>query len=147
MSFYGRTCLKVQIMIKNMIEINKYFCDKKELFKKNKREIITIAIILGLGIFLRTYHFSDWLRFNADQSRDAALIKNIVEGKVNTPLLGPKAGGTEFRLGPAFYYFQFASAKVFGEEPEKLAYPDLLFSILSILLFFLLARIFFGSKI
>ena len=108
--------------------------------------VISFLVFLVIGIFLRTYHFSDWLRFNMDQSRDAELIENLSENN-DLPKLGPGAGGTEFQLGPAFYYFQLISAKIFGVEPEKLAYPDLFFSILSIGLFFLLVKIYFEIPI
>jgi 4-amino-4-deoxy-L-arabinose transferase-like glycosyltransferase len=119
----------------------------KIYFLKNKKEVLLLSLIIIIGIFLRTYHFHDWLRFNADQSRDAAIVSNVIEGNENIPLYGPKAGGTEFRLGPAFYYFQLISAKIFGTSPDKMAYPDLLFSVLSIPLLYLIARIFFNKKI
>ena len=87
----------------------------KDIFSIKK--IPTYALILGAvfvaGIFIRTYHYHDWLRMNADQARDAALVSRTVEGIDPLPLLGPKAGGTEFKLGPAFYWFEAASAKVF----------------------------------
>ena len=58
-------------------------------------------------------------------------------------LLGPKAGGTQFRLGPVFYYFEIVSAKIFGNAPDKMAYPDLFTGILCIpLLFFFLRKYF-----
>jgi len=95
--------------------------------------------ILIVGTFLRSYQHHDWLRFNADQGRDAEVVSSVVDGSAAWPLLGPKAGGTEFRLGPAFYYFEIASAKIFGNAPDKMAYPDLFTAILCIplLLFFL----------
>lgn len=99
--------------------------------------------ILLVGVFLRTYQFHDWLRFNADQSRDAGIASSVVSGQEPLPLLGPKAGGTNFRLGAIFYYFQIGSAEIFGNAPDKMAYPDLLFSILAIpLLFFFLRKYF-----
>lgn len=114
---------------------------------KNKLAVIVLLLILAVGIFLRSYNFSEWLRFNADQARDVKLAISSADNKTDLPLLGPKAGGTNFRLGPIFYYFQIASVKIFGNEPYKAAYPDLFFSILSIPLFFLLARTCFNSKI
>jgi len=39
-----------------------------------KPEIIPLVFIILLSIFLRTYHFSDWLHFELDQSRDAKVI-------------------------------------------------------------------------
>ena len=115
-----------------------------------KIRINTVALILfgiiSVGIFLRTYQFHDWLRFNADQSRDASLVSHVVDGNVAWPLLGPKAGGTTFKLGGAFYYLQIVSAKVFGNSPDKMAYPDLFASILTIPLLFLLMRRAFQAR-
>lgn len=103
---------------------------------------ILLAILL-VGIFLRTWHHHDWLRFNADQGRDAILVSNVVDGTAPMTFLGPKAGGTQFRLGAAFYYFEIVSAKIFGNAPDKMAYPDLVTGILCIpLLFFFLRKYF-----
>jgi 4-amino-4-deoxy-L-arabinose transferase-like glycosyltransferase len=100
-------------------------------------------VIFLVGIFLRLWHHHDWLRFNADQGRDAIFVSNVVDGNAPLPLLGPKAGGTQFRLGPAFYWFEIASAKIFGNYPDKMAYPDLITSILCLpLLFFFLRKYF-----
>ncbi len=106
---------------------------------------ILLAIVL-LGSVLRTYHFHDWLRFNNDQARDALLTSDILTGQA-LPLLGPKAGGTEFRLGPAFYYIQAISGKLFGNYPDTLAYPELFLSILTIPLLFFFLRRYFSEKI
>ncbi len=111
---------------------------------KEKKWLIMICIgVFSVGIFLRTYQFHDFLRFNADQSRDAGVVGDYIDGASPLPLLGPKAGGTDFRVGPIFYYFQIASAKIFGNEPDVVAYPDLLFSLLVMpLLFFFLRKYF-----
>ena len=107
--------------------------------------VLLFGIIIG-GTFLRTYQFHDFLRFNADQSRDATLVRDYVAGKEELPLLGPKAGGTSFRVGPAFYYFQIASAKIFGSHPDTVAYPDLFFALLTLPLLFFFLRKYFDSK-
>jgi 4-amino-4-deoxy-L-arabinose transferase-like glycosyltransferase len=117
----------------------------KKLNLTKKTSLILVGIVL-LGFIFRAYSFSEWLRFNMDQSRDIALVENAISTH-SWPLLGPKAGGTDFRLGPAFYYFQIISAKIFGASPASVAFPDLLFSLLSIPLFFLLARIYFNKSI
>ncbi|MFH0929923.1 MAG: glycosyltransferase family 39 protein, partial [Candidatus Moraniibacteriota bacterium] len=106
---------------------------------------IFLAIVI-IGIFLRTWHHHDWLRFNADQGRDTQIVSDVVDGKTSLPLLGPKAGGTEFRLGPAFYWFEIAAAKIFGNAPDKMAYPDLLTGILCIPLLFFFLRKYFGKN-
>jgi len=118
----------------------------KELFKKNKRTIIILAIIILIGIFLRTYNFHDWLRFGHDQARDQWIISKALEGK-NLPLLGPNAGTTAYQLGPIYYYFSYASELLFGNKPDAMAYPSLFFSILSIPLLFFFLREFFTKNL
>lgn len=118
-----------------------------EKIKKPSIQTIALVAIIALGIFLRSYNFHDWLRFNADQARDASVVSSVVEGKEAWPLLGPKAGGTNFKLGGAFYYFEIISAKIFGNYPDKMAYPDLFFSILAMPLFYILMKKYFNSKI
>jgi len=117
-----------------------------KFFKKNW-EYIALGLILAAAIFLRIWHFSDWLHFGMDQARDAGLVSEAVRGGPSQlPLLGPRAGGTFVRLGPAFYYFQYISAKIFQTlSPPVFAYPDLLFSILTIPLLYLFLRRFFGK--
>ncbi len=101
-----------------------------------------LLIIFCGGVWLRVYHFSDWLIFQSDQSRDALIVEKAVHsGFENLPLIGPQARGSSLHLGPVFYYFQYISGKMFGAHPESFAYPDLFFGILTIpLLFFLLKR-------
>ncbi|MDO9231843.1 MAG: glycosyltransferase family 39 protein [bacterium] len=120
-----------------------------DLIKKIRKISIyfwALVIIIIVGIFLRTYHFSDWLKFNSDQARDASVVRSMIEEN-KIPLLGPVAGGTLFKLGPAFYYFQYLSARVFGVSPNTMAYPDLFFGILAIPLLYLLARQYFEKNI
>lgn len=115
--------------------------------KKNKKTIAIFIAIFAVGIFLRSYHFSEWLRFNADQARDAQIASDFVAGQTALPLLGPHTGGTEFDLGPIFYHFQILSMEMFGTDPAVAAYPDLFFSVLAIVLFYFLARIYFDTKL
>lgn len=113
------------------------FIDKLKNFKR--WEWAFLLIIIAGGIFLRTYNFSDWVRFNDDQVRDASIVDKMVSGE-EFPLLGPKAGGTSFNLGSAFYYLEYFSALLFGNTSQSLAYPVLFFSILSIPLFYFLFK-------
>lgn len=106
-----------------------------------------LLAILIVGTFLRTWHHHDWLRFNADQGRDAQIVSDIVDGKSSLPLLGPKAGGTQFRLGPAFYWFEAAAAKTFGNAPDKMAFPDLITGILCVPLLFFFLKKYFENRV
>lgn len=125
--------------------------------KKNWKIVTIFSAIFIVAVFLRTYNFHDWLEFRNDQARDASLISNVIDGESSWPLLGPKMSYTgliynndeagAFHLGPMYYYFQIISAKIFGDYPDKLAYPDVFFSILTIPLLYFFLRIYFGKKL
>ncbi|MDD5083464.1 MAG: glycosyltransferase family 39 protein [Candidatus Moranbacteria bacterium] len=103
--------------------------------------MISLALILCLGAFLRLYHVSDWLHFEIDQARDARVIDLAVnDGPGSLPLLGPRAGGTFLRLGPGFYYLEYVSAMVFGNTPGGRVALIALLSIASILVFYAFIR-------
>jgi hypothetical protein len=120
-------------------------------FKKNK--IIPLVAIFLIGLFLRVYHFHDWLSFEQDQARDAVLADNVISGKSAWPASGPSmrksngANGELFHLGPIYYQFQVISAKLFGNYPDKLAYPDLFFGVLTILLFYYFFKKYFSINL
>jgi hypothetical protein len=105
-----------------------------------------LGVILIVGIFLRTYEFRDWMVFNPDQARDALLVQDMIDG-TTWPLMGPQAGSTFFKLGPIFYYFEYASAWLFGASAVHMAYPDLLFSLLTIIVGYFFFREFFEKNI
>lgn len=112
------------------------------------RYVILLVLIFIIGVFLRTANFRNSLIFKSDQARDALIMNAVKDGNfLDIPLLGPQIGGTEFRLGPITYYFQYISASIFGFTPEGLAYPDLFFGILTIPLLFLLFRRFFSMTL
>lgn len=118
----------------------------KIVLKKNHKFIILAAIIF-VGIFLRTYNFRSWLLFGPDQARDALIIEDALEGKSGPILLGAQAGNTQFHLGPLYYQMQSFSAEIFGLLPDKLAYPDWLFSVLTIPLLYFFLRKYFSPNI
>lgn len=98
------------------------------------------------GIFLRVFHFSDWLFFKRDQARDAfAIWQAYAHGPSWLPLLGPNATGSEFYSGPIFYYFQYLASLLFQSvRPAVLAFPDLFFSMLTIPLFYFFLKKYFS---
>ena len=115
----------------------------------NKKKLIfpiILSLVIAVGIFLRVFHFSDWLHFELDQSRDVKLIEVAAkEGIASLPLLGPRAGGTFLRLGPVFYYMEYIGAKVAGATPAGVASSILLFGILAIPMFYLFSRRYFDK--
>jgi len=114
---------------------------------------IVLGLIVLLAFFVRIYNFHDWQYFKMDQGRDAQLVSHAInEGAGMLPLLGPRAGATAvdngfLRLGPAYYYFQYLSGKIFNStDPQVFAYPDLLFSLLAIILLYFFARLYFSKN-
>ncbi|TSD01473.1 MAG: Uncharacterized protein Athens071425_416 [Parcubacteria group bacterium Athens0714_25] len=121
---------------------------KLSSFLKNNWFVLLISVIFLVGIFLRSFHFSDWMHFELDQERDAHLISKAIEnGPAELPLLGPRASGSFLRLGPVFYYLEYLSALAFGNTPQGIAGVVLLFSIASLPLFFYFFRIYFDRRI
>ncbi|MDD5397403.1 MAG: glycosyltransferase family 39 protein, partial [Candidatus Moranbacteria bacterium] len=116
-----------------------------EKLKKITRDGWILLGIVIVGIFLRAYNFHDWLLFGPDQARDAYIISDAIQGKSGPILLGAQAGNTQFHLGPIYYQFGYLAALIFGNSPDKFAYPDLLFSILTIPALFFLLKKFFSS--
>ncbi len=112
---------------------------------KVKKIPVILFVIIIIGAYLRLSDFSDLARFNADQVRDAGIIDAMRNGE-GFPLLGPKAGGTTFKLGPAFYYLEYFSSFVFGNNPAGIAVIVPIFSVASIYLFFLLFKFFFTPQ-
>jgi len=115
-------------------------------FAKKHYVVITLSIILLIGAYLRLSDFSDLARFNQDQVRDAQIVDAMAQGK-EFPLLGPKAGGTKFKLGPAFYYLEYLSGALFGFTPAGIAFFIPILATISIGLFYLLSRKLFATNI
>jgi len=121
--------------------------------KSFPRHLWILLVIICLGAFLRTYNLHEWMEFRGDQVRDSYLVDRVVSGESAWPLLGPymyNSGSSKemfYHLGPAYYYFQIISAKIFGSYPDKMAYPDVFFSILSIPLFYLFLRVYFRRNL
>ena len=112
--------------------------------KKHQRVLLLIAIIFA-GAFFRLNDFSDLARFNADQVRDAKVVDEMFSG--DFPLLGPKAGGTTFHLGPACCYVEYFSSLIFGNTPDGSVLLIPLLSVASIGLFFVFFRSYFSPAL
>lgn len=119
--------------------------DYKEIFNKRYGYIWIILGIMLFSSWLRFYHFTDWLHYEFDQSRDNIIVSEAIKnGPLSLPLLGAKADGTQLHTGPLYYYFEYLSALIFGDTPQGHAYFVALLSIASIPIFYLLLRKFFN---
>jgi len=126
----------------------------QKIIEKIPKHIWILLGIILLGIFLRAYNFHDWLDFGSDQVKDITVVSSFIKGETDLPLLGPDMSNSgdkwmkkRFRIGPMYYYFEIISAKIFGNKPEAMAYPDLIFSILSIPLFYYFLRKIFDTNL
>lgn len=114
-------------------------------FSRRNLQIVLIFGVIVFGLFLRAYHFSDWLHFELDQARDARVVDDALDGGPGElTLLGPKAGGTFLRLAPGFYYLQYLSGLVFGGTPSGIALIVMMLSVAAVPLFYLLLRRYFS---
>lgn len=115
-------------------------------FLKKNRILILLLTVIIIGSFFRLHRFNDLARFNTDQVRDALIAEKIIAGE-EFPLLGPKAGGTTFKLGPIFYYLQALSGFVFGNNPAGMVLFVGILAVASIPLLFLFLRYYFSANI
>lgn len=99
---------------------------------------LALGLIILFGAWLRLFDYSELTRFNNDQVRDIMLVEAMHEGV--WPSLGPKAGGTEFKLGPGFYYLEYLSSLLFGLNPVGSTLLIPLLSLAALGLFFILLR-------
>ncbi len=117
-----------------------------KLFKN--KFLVGLGVVMLLVLAMRLWSFGDLLTFKMDQARDVKLIEEAYNGGVGElPLFGPRAAKTYLRLGPIFYYFEYLSMFIFGDQPWAVAVPDLIFSILTIPLFYYFLRQAFNKKV
>ncbi len=138
----------------NLNHLNYMLSKIKKKFKILPGHFWVLVVIICLGIFMRTYNFHAWLDFGSDQVNDANRVGAVVEGRASWPAYGPDMGNSgkggranRFRLGPIYYDFEIISAKMFGNSPVSMALPDLLFSILSLPLFYYFLRKIFAVNL
>jgi len=120
----------------------------RNLLNKRNIHIWVILFIVLFSAWLKLNHFTDWLHYEFDQSRDNIIVSEAIKnGPASLPLVGPKADGTSLRVGPFYYYFEYISALIFGDTPQGHAYLVPIFSLVSILILYLLLKKFFNTFI
>ncbi|MGB3292005.1 MAG: hypothetical protein WBB01_03315 [Phormidesmis sp.] len=114
----------------------------KRLSPLKQLGISLIALAIAVGILTRVIAVFHYVTFDIgpdpDQIRDAFVVMEMWQG--DFPTLGPKAYGAGlggFHTLPLYYYLFFPFT-LFGQTPAAQAFPNALFSFLSIPLFMLL---------
>lgn len=119
-----------------------------KFFKSKNKIIILLMAVTVLGAFFRFYDLFDLMLFETDQARDYKLISEMAGGGMGEfPLVGPKAGGTLFRLGSIYYVPAYFLAVIFGVSPYILTFPEAILSVLTIPLVFIFLKEFFNNRI
>ncbi|MBD3245065.1 MAG: hypothetical protein GF335_03670 [Candidatus Moranbacteria bacterium] len=117
-------------------------------YTKRKKYFWLVFFVTFLGLLFRSYKYFEYYFFQIDQARNWLIVKQALEeGAGELPLLGARAGGTFFRLGPFYNYLEYLCGLLFGSFPPVLGLGVLFFSVLTIPLFYLFLREFFSRKI
>lgn len=110
----------------------KFFVDKL----RNKRTFIILLLIVILGSILRLYHLGT-PSFSADE------ILTVFRAKFSFNELV-----TSLRVHPPLYYIILRPwVKIFGDSEFAIRFPSLLFSVLTIIFIFKLAKELFNEKV
>ena len=102
------------------------------------KHLIFLVIVLLMGFFLRTYRIADTFDFNGDLGRDALIAKRIIVDREFT-LIGPRASGGDFYLGPLYYYLIIPSLFLSGFSPLGPVYLTVFLNLLTIFLIYFVA--------
>jgi 4-amino-4-deoxy-L-arabinose transferase-like glycosyltransferase len=115
----------------------------KNLKKVFGTDIFWLLLILSIGVFVRFWRINLWQYFTYDQARDYLIVKRIIVDHKLT-LVGPTVLAPGVYLPPFYYYSLIFPLLLFKFH---LFGPDLytaLLGSLSIIVFFYLAKDFFG---
>lgn len=113
--------------------------------KKHTNTIFLVSLII-LAIFFRFYKLEQFATFLADQGRDAIIIKRIATFEHFTAIGPPTSVGHVFS-GPFYYYFIAPWFWLFNFQPVGLAFGVAFFSILFILVNYIVIKKFFNNTV
>lgn len=111
--------------------------------KKHKIEFIILLAVLGLALFLRLYRISEFMTFLGDEGRDVRVVRDLLRG--NLVFIGPQTSVGNMYLGPLYYYMMAPALFLSGLNPVGPAIMVALFSVLTILFTWYVARTWFGK--
>lgn len=107
-----------------------------KLFIKKNFYIIFIFICAAL---LRFYRLGEFVTFLSDQGRDAIIVKRIVTLS-HLPAIGASSSVGQVYLGPFYYYLIAPFLLLFNFNPIGLAFGIALFSIIGIIVTYLIVK-------
>ncbi len=128
--------------MKKLIENIKLKELKKQILK-NKLEIILLAVILVVAVFVRFYRINELHFFTYDQARDNLIVKRILVDHQWT-LLGPQSSMRGVYLPPFYYYTLVPILWLARLNPVGVDVYTATIGVLTVLLIWLMVREFFG---
>lgn len=111
-----------------------YFYDRL----KNNKTVIVLLLILILGFFLRLYHLG---------YRSLMWPELCTAGRIDYTLVQTVKNLFGTRQTPLYYIMMNSWVKFFGNSEFSLRFPSLIFSVLSIIFIFKLAKELFNEKV
>ena len=122
--------------------MRRIFVAFKNIVAKNWFAIVTI----GAASILRLYRLPEFARFLGDEGRDAIVVKRILTLE-HFPAVGAPTSVGQVYLGPFYYYFVSPWLALFKFDPVGLAYGVAIFSIVFLVVIYLILRHFFNKKV
>ena len=129
--------------MKKLIKNTKLKELKKQILK-NKIEVILLAIILIVAVFVRFYRINELHFFTYDQARDNLIVKRILVDHKWT-LLGPQSSMRGVYLPPFYYYTLVPILWLSRLNPVGVDIYTATIGVLTVLLIWFMIREFFGK--
>lgn len=113
--------------------------------RKNKVEFTILCLIILTATFFRFYKIDQYMTFLGDEGRDALVIRGILVDH-HIPLIGPPTSVGNMYLGPLYYYMMVPPMMIFWMNPVAAAGMVALVGVLSVIIIYYLARVWFGTE-
>lgn len=117
----------------------------KKWIKNFKFQHLFLLLILLSAVFLRFYNLENSLMFQGDQGRDALVVSSIFKD-LDPVFIGPVTSIGNMYLGPFYYYFMLPFLFLSYPSPMGPVYGVAAISVLTVFLFFQIAKRIFKSR-
>ncbi len=115
------------------------------LLTKLKSLPLIFFLIVAIAAFLRFYNLKDSLMFQGDQGRDALVVSQIFQ-ELDPVFIGPVTSIGNMYLGPFYYYFMLPFLFLSYPSPMGPVYAVAGLGLVTVVLFFFIARRLFDQK-
>lgn len=116
-----------------------------DFVKKNKVELIILALILLIGAFFRIYRIDEYMTFLGDEGRDVIIVRRIFT-ELHPPLIGPGTSIGGMYLGPLYYYLMAIPLLLANFSPVGPAVMVAILGVITIAFVWWAGRAWFNKK-